>query len=152
MKFNYAREKRIFDKEWERLQREYQDAGMHESAIEEMKALDWGWFCSRRVHLEHTQPFPEENMNDKGYSLLFQKFESLSSYTELEFGRYGWLNGIEDVELYQKLKSLGMQDLELLTLIIMDGYSQSDVAKRWNCSRSAINKRMKKIRKILCSG
>lgn len=42
MKFNYAREKRIFDKEWEQLQREYLEAGMHESAIAEMKSFDWG--------------------------------------------------------------------------------------------------------------
>ncbi|MCI8789678.1 MAG: RNA polymerase subunit sigma-70, partial [Lachnospiraceae bacterium] len=36
-------------------------------------------------------------------------------------------------------------DLELLTLLIVDGYRQADVARLWNCSRSAIPQRINKI-------
>lgn len=44
MGFNYAREKRKFDKEWEQLHQEYAAAGMSEAAIAQMKAFDWGCF------------------------------------------------------------------------------------------------------------
>ena len=58
MSFNYAREKRMFDREWEQLHKEYAAAGMSEAAIAQMKAFDWGWFCSRRVYSDHTQALP----------------------------------------------------------------------------------------------
>ena len=41
MGFHYAKEKRLFDLEWNRLQKEYEDAGMEPSAIEEMRNYDW---------------------------------------------------------------------------------------------------------------
>ena len=61
MSFNYAREKRMFDREWEQLHKEYAAAGMSEAAIAQMKAFDWGWFCSRRVYSDHIQALPEES-------------------------------------------------------------------------------------------
>ena len=40
-------------------------------------------------------------------------------------------------------------DLELLTLIVFEGYKKSEVAEKLGCSRSAITQRMKKIKKNL---
>lgn len=56
MSFNYGREKRKFDQEWERLQAEYEAAGMDEASIQEMKLYDWKWFCSQRVYNDRTRP------------------------------------------------------------------------------------------------
>ena len=79
MSFNYAREKRMFDREWEQLHKEYAAAGMNEAAIAQMKAFDWGWFCSRRVYSDHIQALPEESPYDEeGRSTLFRKFAALS--------------------------------------------------------------------------
>ncbi len=47
------------------------------------------------------------------------------------------------------LKRLPEDDLELLTLLIVDGYRQADVARLWNCSRSAITQRINKIKIFL---
>lgn len=41
MGFNYGREKRNFDKVWERLEEEYRGAGMSEDKIQQMKDFDW---------------------------------------------------------------------------------------------------------------
>lgn len=41
------------------------------------------------------------------------------------------------------------KDLELLTLLFVDGYRQIDVARLWHCSRSAVAQRFKKIKKFL---
>lgn len=48
--------------------------------------------------------------------------------------------------------TLSTADLELITLIAMEGYRQSEVARMWGCSRNAINKRMQKIKAILRKG
>lgn len=155
MSFHYAREKCKFDKEWEQLHREYVAAGMDENAIAKMKAFDWGWFCSRRVYANHTQELPEESSFDEDkHSTLFRKFAALSVAFEQHqpSGRYAWVESIEDEKLYQQLSSLSKKDLELVTLIAMDGYRQSEVARMWGCSRNAIYKRIQKIKRILRNG
>ena len=131
MEFNYAREKRKFDKEWEQLQKEYVAAGMSEDAIAQMKAFDWEWFRSQRVYANHNQLLPDEfDCEENGNSKLFRKFATLSVAFGKNglTGRYEWLMGIENEKLYQRLCSLKQDDLELVTLIAIDGYKQADVA------------------------
>ena len=60
-----------------------------------------------------------------------------------------WVNSIEDPQLYRGLRRLSIYDLELLTLIVFEGYKKSEVAEKLGCSRSAITQRMKKIKKKL---
>lgn len=151
MGFNYGREKRRFDKEWEQLRKEYAAAGMEEADIARMKEFDWEWFCSRRTYENHNQTLPDEEDIEAGKTLLFQKFPELSAdFEQQEFtDRYAWLQDIEDEKLYQRLCRLGEKDLELLTLITMERYTQAEVAKLWGCSRSAITQKVKKIQKYL---
>ena len=152
MGFNYGREKRRFDKEWEQLQKEYADAGMDEADIAQMKEFDWKWFCSRRVYDSHNQVLPDEkDFSEGANTVLFHKFSSLSADFDMQksSGKYDWLQEIEDKEMYRRLKFLKSKDLELLTLVAKEGYTQAEVAKLWKCSRSAITQRMNKIKKIL---
>lgn len=155
MGFRYFCEKRKFELEWEKLEKEYAAAGMEETAISLMKIFDWQWFCSRRVYDNHIQDFPNESMSDETVnSTLLQKFTALSVTFDLEDlnGRYDWIETIGDRKLYQNLCSLTHADLELLTLIVMDGYTQAEIARLYGCSRNAIYKRMRKIKKILQRG
>lgn len=78
MVFNYGREKRRFDKEWEQLQKEYAAAGMEEGDIAQMKEYDWEWFCSRRTYENHNQKLPDVGDIEAGNTILFQKFPALS--------------------------------------------------------------------------
>lgn len=153
MSFHYGREKRKFDQEWARLEAEYAAAGMDTTAIMEMKLFDWKWFCSQRVYLDRTQPFPSEQYQEEDKrSNLFRKFNSLSTHLDtenVEQNRHTWIAHIENVGLSQRLRILAPKDIELLTLLIVDGYKQAEVARLLNCSRSAISQRMKKIKKFL---
>lgn len=151
MGFNYGREKRRFDKEWEQLQKEYAAAGMEEADIARMKEFDWEWFCSRRTYENNSQSLPDETDMEEGRTVLFRKFPELSVEFERQelSGRYAWLQEIGNEKLYQSLCRLGEKDLELLTLVVMEGNSQVEVAKLWGCSESAISQRMKKIKKSL---
>lgn len=154
MGFNYGREKRRFDKEWEQLQEEYAAAGMEEADIARMKEYDWEWFCSRRIYENHNQALPDEEDIEEGKSALFHKFPNLSAaFEQQEFSdQYAWLQEIGDEELYQRLCRLGEKDLELLTLMVKDGYRQADIARLWGCMRSTVTKRLKKIKKVLTEG
>ena len=59
--------------------------------------------------------------------------------------RYGWLSEISDEQLYHRLLLLNQMDLELLTLIVVDGYSQSEIARIWGCTPSVVSQRIKNI-------
>ena len=152
MGFNYAREKRKFDEEWEQLQREYADAGMDEEAIAQMKEFDWRWFCSRRSYDNHNQPLPEEkDLQENRNTVLFRKFPNLSVDFDIQklSEKYAWMQELWDEIMYQRLSGLSKKDLDLITLIAIEGYTKAEVAKIWGCSRSAITQRMNKIKKIL---
>lgn len=137
----------------QRLEVEYCDAGMSEEQIAAMKEYDWAWFCSQRVFQNHTQPIPCEQYDEVcGQSQLFRKFASLSyqwDVDKIDQTRYGWLASVENEQLLLRLKKLSKKDLELLTLLFVDGYRQIDVARLWHCSRSAVAQRFKKIKKFL---
>ena len=94
----------------------------------------------------------EENHEVCGQSQLFRKFASLSyqwDVDKIDQTRYGWLASVENEQLLLRLKKLSKKDLELLTLLFVDGYRQIDVARLWHCSRSAVAQRFKKIKKFL---
>lgn len=150
---HYGYEKRKFDAEWTRLEQEYRAAGMDDRQIAAMKEYDWTWFCSQRTYQNRVQALPSEQCEDESeQSCLFRKFESLSctwDTGDVDSRRFGWLSSLEDELLYRRLCKLPEDDLELLTLLIVDGYRQADVARLWNCSRSAITQRINKIKIFL---
>lgn len=154
MGFNYSREKLIFDKEWEKLSGQYKKAGMSEKAIQELYEFDWSWFRMRRNYENRVQAIPEENIDEQNAetrSNLFQRFASLStSFDEMELlGRYAWIDTISDDALSRKLRDLSDYELELLTLLALEGYTQREIARKMNCSQNAISKRLIKIKRIL---
>lgn len=154
MGFNYAREKREFMKEWARLRCEYQAAGMSEETIKKLYAFDWEWFCSRRSFCNHSQELPVEHIDEdseQSQSNLINKFDTMrTEFDESTFdGRFAWVDTIEDANLVDKLKQLSTEDLELLTLLVIDGLSQTEVAVLQGCSQNAVSKKYLRIKKYL---
>lgn len=156
MSFNYGREKRAFDKEWKQMEAEYRAAGMSPKEIQAMKAFDWRWFCSERTYHNHVQALPTGDIEKDGDALFKQaRLEAMTTQWDagdVDHTRFGWLSALEDEKLYRKLRVLSDKDLELLTLLYVDGYQQAEVARKMNCSRNSVHKRLKKIKKILAQG
>lgn len=153
MRFYYAREKAKFDRMWDGLRKEYEAAGMEETAIQKLYDFDWQWFCSQRTYRNHNQQLPEAMIrkdSDEENSHLFQKFASLSVLPDDDtwHGRYGWLEVISDERIVAALKELSAKDIELLTLFVFDGFSQSEIARRWGCTQQSVSWRLQKIRKL----
>lgn len=152
MGFNYSKEKFLFDKEWKKLRERYAKSGMTQQAIQDLYDFDWSWFRMRRNYENHVQALPEEidEQNTEGRSNLFQKFASLSiSFDDMAFSRrYAWVDTISDVVLTDKLKSLSEDELELLTLFVIEGYTQREIAKKMCCSQKAVSKKIAKIKKF----
>ena len=156
MGFNYALEKKKFDQEWNRLRKEYEDAGMSSKVIQELYEYDWADFKSNRIYAMHTQPIPvaftEEGGHDfESKSPLLEKFFSAMSVNDnyTNVSRYAWIDEIEDESISKKLRQLAPTDLELLTMIVVLGFDQAEIARIQNCSRNTICKKIKRIKKIL---
>lgn len=154
MAFYYAKEKQKFDWEWEQLRREYKAAGMTEETIQALYDFDWQWFCSRRRFDNHTQSLPTEAIegeDDPEQSSLVRKFASFSiNLDESKIGgRYGWIEDIEDRQLLDKLRKLSGDDLELLTLIVIEGYSQSELDRMGFEKQYRLSRQISRIKKFL---
>ena len=154
MGFNNAIEKRKFDQKWMLLRKEYRRAGMKPADIDEMYNYDWVAYLSDRRYGEHTQPLPTDSLdNDSEDSMsgLFKKFDTLKvTFSEDDFtGRYSWVETIEDPIMYAKIVSLSFDDLELLTLIAIEEYSQSDLERIGYQKQYTTSRRLAKIKKFL---
>mgnify|MGYP002510830349 CR=1 FL=1 len=156
MKFNYGLEKKRFDAEWERLRREYLEAGMSEIAIKEMYEYDLKAFNRRRAVANHEQSL--EGMRDSNLdevsedrNPLLIKFTAELSTSDTYFfeGRYAWIETICNEELYIRISALSNDDKELLTLYVMDGLTKRDIAKSRGVTEQAVGQKIKRLRNIL---
>ena len=150
MYFNYSAEKQKLVGTWERLAKEYAAAGMSEEAIAQMKEYDMQWMRSRRRYAVHNIPLldsPGPGEDDAPIHFLFNLPAKPELFHSSE--RLGWLDEIEDEQLYKRLRKLKRKDLEVLTLVVLEGYTQADVAKMTHVAPSTICVRMKRIKAFL---
>ena len=154
MAWNNGLERKKFDEEQKRLAAEYRAAGMTEYQIEQMYQFDLDAFNSKRRFNEHTQQFPEDVLeeSDDDKSPLFEKFlDSLSVELDLSDikDRYWWIEEIEDEQLARKLKTLPIDDVELITQYVFEQRTQVEIAKQIGVSNVTIFKRIEKLKKFL---
>ena len=160
MAFNYAYEKKKFEKEWKQLQKEYAAAGMSFEDIEAMRQFDLDVFNSNRRFFSHTQPLLSSDCGEDDYgqedkSVLLVRFSEAMSVTDdgsSDYSRYWWIEELDTPELIQAIKMLSDNDKELLTLYFFDGYSQSEIAAFYGISQKNISKKISRIKKILRKG
>ena len=155
MAWNNGLERKRFDEEQEKLAAEYRAAGMREEQIEQMHLFDLEAFNSRRRFCEHTQQFPElpENIDEEdGFSPIFDKFIdelSVGMNTSDFQDRYWWIEEIENELLAKKLKTLPIDDVELITQYVFEQRTQVEIARHFGVSNVTIFKRIEKLKKFL---
>ena len=137
MAYNYAKEKRKFDAEWKRKASWYRKEGMSEDDIEEMRRFDLEQFNRDRAYESRRRPL--ETACGSCYTLM----------PERNSGRGGWIEELSDPRLSAKLRELPEADLELLTLLCVDGCSQTQAAHVLGFTQQAVSKRLRKIKKHL---
>ena len=156
MRFNYGLEKKKFDARWRKLYEEYIQAGWDEESIQLMYEFDYEEFKRERVFCAHNQYLDEiirdgDGLEDTRLSNIFGEISSYSTEmpTNPDQSRYGWLEEIEDRELYNILNSLPEDSLELITQLAIDELRQVDIAIQVGVTRAAIAKKVRKLREKL---
>lgn len=155
MKWNDGKERAKFEREQAEKRKEYLAAGMTEEQIQILRNYDEEWYRSRRREALHTQrlditAFDEENVDDETKNPLLKKFLHKFSVVDKHFEdeRFGWIEQIEDKRLYKSIKTLTDRDKEILTLLVVDGFSVTQIAKQLGVTHQAISKKIKKIQII----
>ena len=156
MRFNYGLEKKKFDERWKKLRAEYIQAGWDEESIQLMYEFDYEefkrerMFCKHNLHLEKIA-VDEEEVKEGRQAQLFKNMDGflIEIPDNTDESRYGWLEEIEDKELYEILTSLPAESLELITQLAMDELRQVDIAVQSGVSRAAIAKKINRLRKKL---
>ena len=153
MEFNYGLERKRFERQWNKLRRQYRKAGMDEKAIAEMYAFDLELFNDERAITKWEQPFTsdvDESNNDE--STLFQKFIDALSYSDtyhLERTPYPWLEQITNSDLLMRLSRLSDFEIEFLNLYVFEGFIQVEVGEKLYMTQPGVSYRLASIGKKL---
>lgn len=152
MEFNYNTERRKYEKNWAKTEALYRKHGMSEAAIQEMREYDWDLFKAARIEAMHTQEmgFHPDDDDDKSMMdspLLKKFFEQFTTQYDTygTHSRYWWLEELSDPRLVAGITKLTDEDKELLTLIIVEGYSQEECAVKLHITQRGIGYRIQCI-------
>lgn len=153
MEFNNGLERKKFNINWEKNKAKYIEAGMSEEAINEIYEFDLKVFNSIRKYAVHTQPAIDENINvesdPESAAIAHAYMKDISNNQEtISTSRFAWIEEIDNPKLLMKLKELSMEDLEMLTLHVFEGFSQTEIGTKFGFSQRGISKRLQRIKNI----
>ncbi len=157
MSWNNGYERRKFEARQKKQAAEYRALGMTEEQIKTMYEFDLEQFnCDRKYH-RHTQEFTLSDFDDDGVesgrSPMFERFaEQLTTTMEnvrFSSGRYAWFEDFDNDEVREWLYALPEEDKEILTLLVEEQLTQSEIAYRLGVSQPAICKKIAKYKIFL---
>ena len=152
MEFNYNAELMKFKAWQEEQERILSEAGMSKKDIKMIKDKDWEvfkgerTFCIHNISLESTIPQNDES-DDCESDKYRDKQVYRRSYNDSHFkdSKEDWLENIEDERLYNSLKSLTPNQLDLAYSVYECRMTLSDYAIREGVSLANVSKMHKKI-------
>lgn len=106
------------------------------------------------MHNQEFSPseFDDEDTGDEGQSTLYEKYvEKLSTTIEEQIfsSENDWLEKIKNEELYETLKKMSEERLEVISMLVNDEMNQTQIAMKLGVSVSAISQRIDTIKKYL---
>lgn len=147
MSWNNGLKRKKFEKRQAILAEQYRSVGMTDEQIQKMYEFDLAVYRSERIFYTHTQALEinfedDEDVGEVSNYLLEYHTECFRNYSN----RFWWIDELET--LYKAAKSLSEEEKELVTLYVFEGYTQSEIAHKLNCSQVAISKRLNKIKRV----
>ena len=138
MGFNYAREKRKFNREWNEKERWYHESGMSEDAIREMFEYDWREFNSTRKFYRYGDyDVDVESIAEEGADAIDKALSE------------EWIELLDTPDLVRKVRKLPADYIEIIDVMVRENLTQEEVAMRMHCSQQNIAKKIEKIKKLL---
>lgn len=139
MGYNHLVREMHFEEEWSKLRKQYEEAGMSQESIHEIFLYDREVFNSDRRYMEHT---------------VEVKIEERMTYMEQSVHRHrlAWIDEIANEKLADVIAQMTYEELDILTMLVFEGYKAKEIAELKGVSPQAISKKIKKLKKILICG
>lgn len=156
MGYNHFIEEKHFKKEWSKLEKQYEEAGMSQETIHEMYRYDREVFNNERRFFRHTEvveievTYYMEETNSK-FRFCQRNMERFSSTIDsiVQKERMAWIDEIEDENIWRALKEMKYEDLDILTMLVFEGYKSKEIAEVKGVSPQAISKKISKLKNFL---
>ena len=156
MSWNDGYERKKFEAKQKKQAEEYRALGMTEEQIQTMYEFDLEQFKSERRHRMHTQQFTssdfDEGEADDSESTLFDKFfDELTCTIETsgDKSRYWWIEEIEDEMLARKVRSMASEEIEMITLLVFEGYTQIEASQKMGIPYRTFKFKFRNIKNFL---
>ena len=153
--FYYGYHRMRLEEEFSRMAEYCREKEFPEEKIEEIHKLLLDILNNERRYRIHTQSygvFPNEEDTREDSNPLLKNFLEAFSVTQEEiscWGRMAWIDDLDTPEIIEWVKSLGEEDIQLLTLLVVDGKKQTEIARLLGKHDSAISRKIKKLRESL---
>jgi len=153
MYWNNGIETRRFAKRMKQQEILYRQLGMTETQIQAVQAYDLQAFLSERKYKEHTRPLESypDDMNCDSMRLLYRK--NMDRFTTQMGHAYDnpfwWIDDLEDDRLLLAILQLSEYQKMLLTLIVIEGFTQQEAGECLGLTQSAVSRQMQRIRRLL---
>lgn len=156
MSWNNGYRRKQFEEKQKKQAEEYRALGMTEEQIQAMYEFDLEQFKSDRRFYSHTQSFlpdtfDENEDNDEKLS-IFELFEDVFTTTIEEAeckSRYWWVDEIGEDDLLGGVRNLNSEQIEILTLIVFENYSQKDAAEKMGIPYRSFKRKIQQIKILL---
>lgn len=133
MIFNYQKEKAKLETDWQREEKLLRSQNVSEEVIAEIYQFSLEQFRSNRNYYLHKEEFASA--------------ESLSEEMNLE-ANLDFLENVENPALLKALSKLKLSDLELI-MLITKGYTEKEIAEKYEQTQQNISKKLTRIKKYL---
>lgn len=155
MEWNDGKERALFEREQAQLRKELLASGMTEEQIQILRSCDEDWYRGRRREARHTQSlditaFDEDDCDSDAKNPLLKKFLHNFSIEDKHFEteRFGWIEQIENKDLYIAITSLSDSDKEILTMLLYDGMKQKEIAEQRGVKKAAMSRKIGRLKEF----
>jgi DNA-directed RNA polymerase specialized sigma24 family protein len=156
MSWNNGYETKKFEARQKKQAEEYRALGMTEEQIKAMYEFDLEQFKSERRYRMHTQPlqveeFEENDADESDNTLLNEFFDELTCTIETsgDKSRYWWVEEIEDEALARRVKSMVSEEIEMITLLVFEGYKQIEASQKMGMPYRTFKFKFRNIKEFL---
>lgn len=153
--FNYGYERNKMEQEFAQIAAVCRAESIPEDTIELIHRIMLDELNSNRRASTHTQSydslrFPDEEYISVDKNPLMDKYLESFSAMQVEIWEWaGWIEDLDTPEIIEWTRCLNKADRQLLTLLVEDGFKQTEVAKILEKHDSAISRKMKHLRESL---
>ena len=155
--YNYGYNRKHMEYEFSGIAEACRAAGMPKEKIEEIHRLLLDQLNSDRRFYAHTiscdgLKFPDGGESSIDNNPLMETYPDQFTTVSVEvsdLNKTSWIEDLDSDEITAWVKALDKIDLQLITLLVVDGLKQTEIAKLWGVTVPAISKRKKRLAKEL---